>query len=199
MNSPLYIFTYIWKIISPRCFTTNPPKLAREELKTRNRRPAPPLRLQIITPLQRSENGLMNWASYIDIYLNQRLSPGDFSQAPKKPAGPDNKNTLTKHAKYSTRRLPAFISLQWHITACREKRMEWLIDLLDMFTSIKKGLRVNPKLWRNTLNTAPGDVRLSSAYNGKSQPAEVRECIDELSCYKDLHILYIFSLEKSMI
>ena len=65
---------------------------------------------------------------YLSIYiyisgltLKKTSSPGDFPRHPTTP-GPDNKKTVTKHAKHSIRRLPAFISLQWHIskysTAC---------------------------------------------------------------------------------
>jgi len=43
--------------------------------------------------------------------LKKRLSPGAFPRHPNTP-GPDIKKTVTEHAKYSIRQLPAFINLQ---------------------------------------------------------------------------------------
>ena len=42
--------------------------------------------------------------------LKKRLSPGDFPRHPKT-VGPDNKKAVTKHANYSIRGHPAFVSL----------------------------------------------------------------------------------------
>jgi len=47
----------------------------------------------------------------LEVSLKKTSSTWGLSQAPKK-TRPDNKKTVTKHAKYSIRRLPAFISLQ---------------------------------------------------------------------------------------
>jgi len=55
--------------------------------------------------------------------LKKRLPPGDFPRHPNT-MGPDNKKTVTKHAHYSIRGHPAFISWQTSV-CCACKKGVW--------------------------------------------------------------------------